>query len=97
MIQFQIGDDVFVHNPQRFYDWCTCITGRIDEVIPFADGFRFAFDAEVVGVGAREHHRVVFAGVDLGARIGTPLSQLYLGNGRVTERFKEIGRSWGYD
>lgn len=98
MDEFNIGDDVFVRGPQELYDDCTCIVGVIDEIIEGPAGALYAFNAEVCRRYPLKpsRHRVAVPAAKLGHRIGTPLSELSLGNGRTTERFREIGRSWGY-
>lgn len=88
----QVGDDVFVHEPQRFEPGCVSITGPILSI----DGPDCTVDAYVAfaGGGVRKRFHVLLAEVD--RRLGTPISEL---SGRPGTdgfvAFKRIARSWG--
>lgn len=103
--KFQIGDDLFTRDPSRYIKNARAIIGRVVQVRRIGSSFKYTLDTDRVaindGTGITEFHWKRVNGVevfeiDLGYRMGTPLSELSLGNGRTTERFKEIGRSWGY-
>lgn len=102
---FNIGDEVFVRDPSRYVKGARCLTGVIDNVTPLGSTFKYEFVMEKIaintGSGVTDFRwakggRLSIHQVDLDHQRGTPLSELSLGNGRVTQRFVEIGNSWGY-
>lgn len=103
--RFNIGEEVFTHNPSRYIPGATAIIGEITKITPIGSSFKYAVAAGRVSIRTgpnitdfhyREVGTVSIFEVDLGYRTGTPISELYLGNGRVTDRFVEIANSWGY-
>lgn len=98
MNMFQVGDDVFVRDPQRFIPACTCIVGPIAEVRS-QDGtpvYLLRADVGITGGGGYLIERE-FSASDLGHRVGTPLSQLSGRPGTAGfEQFCRIAESWGY-
>lgn len=95
---FAIGDEVFVREPQRYMPGCVAILGIIDRIEPMGSSWKYSMLAEVVNQHPKPNglKRVSIHQVDLGHRVGTPISQLLGENGRVTERFVDIANSWGY-
>lgn len=103
--KFQIGDDIFVRDPGRYVEGARSLTGVIGRITSGSSGFKYEFVVDKIAINTGPGHfdfywadgcRLTINETDLGHRTGTPLSELSLGNGRTTERFKEIGRSWGY-
>lgn len=96
--KFIIGDEVFVHNPSRYMPGCVAILGVIDRIEPMGSSWKYSMLAEVVNPHPKPNglKRVSIHQIDLGHRVGTPISQLIGENGRVTERFVDIANSWGY-
>ena len=101
MSGFNIGDDVYVRDPERFIPNCRCIVGPVSAVIEEAGGRKYRLNAEICRLpefGGCYDAEMEFEGRDLGIRLGTPISQLSGRPGHPGyDRFVEIARSWGYD
>lgn len=92
---FEIGHEVFIHNPQRFDPECKCIIGVIHARAWWDGRWRYRFINECRGTtsGAVWHDER-----DMGHRVGTPISQLSGRPGHPGyDRFVAIAASWGYD
>lgn len=94
-LHFQIGDEVFVRDPQSLIAGSTCIIGVIDEIDSIGDKAFYMFDAEVCKGGTTTRSRMSLPAMKLGHRVGTPLSQLDGRNGGNAE-WRRISESWGY-
>lgn len=96
--RFKIGDEVFVRDPSRYQPGCSAILGFIDRIEPMGSSWKYSMLAEVVNPYPKKSglKRVSIHEIDLGHRVGTPASQLIGPNGQGSERFVEIGNSWGY-
>jgi hypothetical protein len=94
---FEIGDDLYVRSPQRFIKTCTCIVGevvRISKTMPPI----YTIRAYVGEVGVRHEPKLMgFKAVDLGRRLGTPISKI---SGRPGapgySEWLRISGSWGH-
>lgn len=96
MTDFAIGNEVYVRSPQRYSKDCTCIVGTIVEERSMGSAKQYRVDAEICAPGMNRKAKVWIHAIDLGHSIGTPASELIGENGRITDRFREIGESWGY-
>lgn len=94
---FPVGCDVFVRDPKRFVDNCTCIVGPVIEISQIDETFHYRIAGSVGRVGGGYEAEFVFAERDIGERGGTPLSQL---SGRPGfpgyDHFAGVATSWGY-
>jgi hypothetical protein len=95
--KFQIGDDVFTHNPSRYYKAARAIVGNVIAVIPIGSSFKYRLDTDKLAINTgpgitdfywqKIRNPVIFE-IDLGHRTGTPLSQV---TGAMLDR---MGREW---
>lgn len=96
--KFQVGEDVFVRDPQRFIADCTCITGPVAEIVERGAGYAYRLAASVGRMGGGYQRELTMAERDIGHRPGTPISQL---SGRPGHRgfgeFCRIAATWGHD
>lgn len=98
--KFQIGDDLYVRDPERFERDAVSITGRVTAIGQSRHGPDpvYHLDAYVAKKGGGFPQPSLFAEKDVALRLGTPLSELSGRPGHPGyDRFKSIAASWGYD
>lgn len=95
--KFKLGDELFVRDPNRYAKGCVSITGDVVEIESIGSSYKYALMVEVVYPYPRQRWlgRINVFEIDLGHRIGTPLSQLDGRNGGNAE-WRRISESWGY-
>ena len=93
-LHFQIGDEVFVRDPQTLIPGCTCIVGTIDNIDSIGSKIFYEFDGSVGGLNVTR--RMSLPAMKLGHRVGIPLSQLDGRNGG-NQVWRNLSASWGYD
>lgn len=90
MIKFDLGDAVFVRDPQRYSKDCISITGLISGSQPLGSSMKYQVDAEICKPYPTPNvkKQLWIHAVDLSHQIGTPLSQV---TGAMLDR---MGREW---
>lgn len=98
--KFEVGDDLFIRDPQRFEPGCVSITGKVTAVTSRDGAPSYIMAAYICfpyprkGIDQPTH----VAERDVGLRIGAPISQLSGRPGHPGyDQFKAVAASWGYD
>lgn len=96
--QFRIGGSLYVKDPERFIPDCICIIGTVTGISHVGTSRIYRLDASVGRADGGWEATLDFREQDLGARFGTPISQLSGRPGHPGyDEFCRIARSWGYD
>jgi len=90
MTVFNLGDEVFVRDPQRYSPECVSITGIISGSQPLGSSMKYQVDAVIAKRYPKPHckKQIWIHAIDLGHQIGIPLSQV---TGADLDR---MGREW---
>lgn len=90
MNKFELGDEVFVRDPQRYSKDCISITGVISGSQPIGSAMKYQVDATICKPYPTPYvnKQLWIHSVDLGHQMGIPLSQV---TGADLDR---MGREW---